>query len=79
MEQLYEWDLPFALVLNFNGLFDSRKRVRMFMENDVQILVPFGRMKFIHEGELLNSPNFQSVYVCHKVLESQIVFSGDVF
>lgn len=79
LEQLYKWDLPFALVMNFNGLFDSRKRVRMFRDNDVQILVPFGRMKFIHEGELLNSPNSQSVYVCHKVLYKQIVFSGDQF
>ena len=79
-ERLYEMDVPFALVMNFNGLFDSRKRAKLFNENDVQLLIPYGRMKFMYKGgEVLNSPNFQSIYVCHKLLDKQIVFSGDVF
>ena len=73
-------DVPFALVMNFNGLFDSKKRVRLFRDNDVQILVPFGRMKFVNrERGFLNSPNFQSVYVCYKLLNKQIEFSDCVF
>jgi hypothetical protein len=68
------------LVMNFNGLFDSKKRVRLFKDNDVQILVPYGRMKFVHRDKgFLNSPNFQSVYVCNKLLKKQIEFSDFVF
>ena len=78
--RLFEMNIPFALVMNFNGLFDSKKRVRLFKDNDIQILVPFGRMKFISRDRgLLNSPNFQSVYVCNRLLEKQIEFSDCVF
>ena len=79
-EKIYAWDFPFALVMNFNGLFDSRKRAKIFRSHDVEILVPYGRMKFIHRGKgLLENPNFQSVYVCNKLLDKQIVFSDFVF
>lgn len=79
-ERLYEMDIPFALVINFNGLFDSKSRAKMLNEGNVQLLIPYGRMKFIHKDKgYLNSPNFQSVYVCNKLLDRQIVFSGDVF
>ena len=78
--RLYEMGVPFALVMNFNGLFDSKRRVELFSENEVQILVPHGRMKFIsREKGPLNSPNFQSVYICNKLLDRQIVFSDSVF
>lgn len=79
-ERLYEMDIPFALVMNFNGLFDSKKRAKLFREHEIEILVPRGRMKFIHQEKgKLNSPNFQSVYVCSKLLDKQIVFSDSEF
>lgn len=78
--KLYDMRCPFALVMNFNGLFDSKARAQMFAKNGVELLIPYGRMKFEHEGEgLLNKPNFQSVYVCHEFLKSPIVFSGAEF
>jgi hypothetical protein len=66
--------------MNFNGLFDSKKRVDTFKEHRVEMLVPKGRMKFYHrdKGEL-NSPNFQSIYVCNKLLDNQIVFDETNF
>ena len=74
-ERLYEWDMPFALIMNFNGLFDSKKRVDIFRQHSVELLVPRGRMKFYHRDKgMLNSPNFQSVYVCNRLLDKQIVF-----
>ena len=80
VERLFSFGVPFALVMNFNGLFDSKKRARLFSEHDFEILVPFGRMKFTHKDKgQLNSPNFQSVYLCSKLLDKQIVFSGDEF
>lgn len=80
LERLYEMDLPFALVMNFNGLFDSKKRIKLFRENGIELLIPSGRMKFIHKDEKeLNHPNFQSVYVCNKLLESKIEFADYAF
>ena len=79
-ERLYLWDIPFALVMNFNGLFDSRRRARLFRQHRPEILVPYGRMRFYHKDlGSLNQPNFQSVYVCNKLLEDQIVFSDAQF
>lgn len=79
-ERLYELQVPFALVMNFNGLFDSRKRANLFRANRVELLVPRGRMRFIHKDRgQLNAPNFQSVYVCNGVLDKQITFSDCEF
>lgn len=79
-ERLYEWDIPFALILNFNGLFDSKKRADIFRKHRIEILVPRGRMKFYHRDMgYLNSPNFQSVYVCNHLLDNQIVFDETSF
>ena len=79
-EKLYEWDIPFALIMNFNGLFDSKKRVDIFRKHKVEMLVPRGRMKFYHRDKgRLNSPNFQSIYVCNHLLEKQITFDDTIF
>ena len=79
-ERLYKWDMPFALIMNFNGLFDSRKRADIFREHKVEMLVPRGRMKFYHRDRgFLNSPNFQSIYICNRLLDDQIVFDETEF
>ena len=81
MKDCFFWGVPFALVMNFNGLFDSKKRAKFFRDNGVELLIPFGRMKFISKdlGIMVNSPNFQSIYVCNKLLDKQITFTDDVF
>lgn len=79
-QRLYKWDIPFALIMNFNGLFDSKKRMEIFRKYKVEMLVPRGRMKFYHRDKgLLNSPNFQSIYVCNHLLDEQIVFDETTF
>lgn len=79
-QKLYEWDIAFALIMNFNGLFDSKKRADIFRLHKVEMLVPRGRMKFYHKDKgLLNSPIFQSIYVCNKLLNDQIVFDETTF
>jgi len=68
------------LIINFNGLFDNKKRVDIFRNHKVEMLVPRGRMKFCHKDKgLLKNPNFQSIYVCNKLLENQIVFDETTF
>lgn len=74
LEKLFEENIPFAMILNFNGLFDSKKRFDLFKNNKFELLVPKGRMHFFNSDTEGNSPNFQSVYVCSGILDKQIVF-----
>ena len=79
-ERLYEWDMPFALIMYFNGLFDSKRRTDMFCKHKVELLIPRGRMKFSHRDKgFLNRPTFQSIYVCNHLLDKQIVFDETTF
>lgn len=74
LERLFKADVPFALILNFNGLFDSKSRWRLFRDNKFELLVPLGRMHFFNKDCEGNSPNFQSVYVCSGIGSRQIEF-----
>lgn len=74
LEKLFAAGVPFAMILNFNGLFDSKARWKLFRDNKFELLVPCGRMHFFNESCKSNSPNFQSVYVCSGILPKQITF-----
>lgn len=74
-EKLFESGVPFAMVMNFNGLFDSKSRWEMFRRNKFEILIPCGRWHYRDlMGTEINSPNFQSVYVCSQIADRQIEF-----
>lgn len=75
LERLFESGVPFAMILNFNGLFDSKARWELFKENEFEIIVPKGRMHFFNGTCVGNSPNFQSVYVCKGMADKQVVFT----
>lgn len=73
--RLFEWQVPFALLSNSNGLFDSKGRYEMFSTNPFGIIVPRGRMNFINGyGEDINSVSFQTVYVTSRLIDEQIKF-----
>lgn len=74
LERLFTSRVPFAMILNFNGLFDSAKRWKLFRDNRFELLIPNGRMHFYNEECVSNSPNFQSVYVCSGITDKQIEF-----
>lgn len=74
LERLFGARVPFAIILNFNGLFDSKARWKMFKENDFELLVPCGRMHFFNDKCDGNSPNFQSIWVCHGMSDQTIEF-----
>ena len=78
LEKLFESKVPFAMIMNFNGLFDSRKRWELFKNNDFELIVPSGRMHFFNEKCAGNSPNFQSVYVCRGMADKQIEFGEGI-
>lgn len=74
LEKLFSSGVPFALIMNFNGLFDSKSRWDLFRKNDFELIVPKGRMRFFNDQCVGNSPNFQSIYVCKGMAEKQIEF-----
>lgn len=73
-EKLFSVSTPFAMVINWNGLFDSKARWELFRNNDFELLIPKGRMHFFNDQCEGNAPNFQSVYVCRGMLSKQIEF-----
>ena len=74
LEKLFNAGVPFAMILDFNGLFDSKVRWKLFKDNKFELLIPLGRMRFFNEGCVGKSPHFQSVYVCKDMLPKQICF-----
>lgn len=74
LEKLFASGVPFAMILNLNGIFDSKKRWELFKDNDFEIIVPLGRMHFFNDECKGNSPNFQSAYICHGMADKQIEF-----
>lgn len=75
LKRLFESGVPFALILNFNGLFDSKTRWDLFKDNQFELIVPQGRIHFFNEVCKGNAPNFQSIYVCHGMADKQIEFA----
>lgn len=75
LERLFEAEVPFAMILNFNGLFDAKSRWELFKNNKFELIIPKGRMCFFNDTGFGNSPNFQSVYVCNGMSDKQIEFS----
>lgn len=73
-ERLFGSGVPFAMIMNFNGLFDNKDRWKMFRDNDFELLIPCGRIRFFNEGCHGKHPNFQSVYVCRGMAKRQIEF-----
>lgn len=48
----------------------------LFKNNNFELLIPKGRMRFFDETmEIKNNPNFQSIYVCNRILPQQIDFT----
>ena len=73
LKKLYEWDIPFALLLNGVGLFDAYERFELARKG-VEVMYIYPRVKYIdHKGQRA-SALFQSVYWCHGILPKQMVF-----
>ena len=73
--KLFREGVPFAMIMNFNGLFDSWKRWQMFRENDFELIVPSGRVHYFNDTCDGNAPQFQSVFVCSGICDRQIEFA----
>jgi len=75
LERLYAIGKPFAMLINFQGIFDSRKRFELFRERRVEMLWLHPRVDYLSEGgEAYKGAPFQSGYLCSGICERQLEF-----
>ena len=74
-KRLYEIGKPFAMLINFQGIFDHKERFSLFKNNRVEMLWLSPRVNFIKQGEYKASGvPFQSGYLCSGVFDNQLNF-----
>lgn len=75
--RLFEIGKPFAMLVGVVGLFESQKRFNMFKNNDFEIMYFNKRISYLknyNDDKPKLNPPFSSVYICHNILNKQIVF-----
>ena len=75
-KRLYEIGKPFAMLINFQGLFDHRQRFEMFKNNRIELMYLSPRVDYIKPDSPSKASGvpFQSGYACSGILENQIEF-----
>lgn len=74
--KLFDMQKPFMMLMNTNGIFDSKTRWNLFKNNNFSIIYLEGRVKYNGgdgKGTTL-SPPFQSAYVCSQISDNKIMF-----
>ena len=76
LTRLFSFGIPFMMIMNSNGLFDSQVRWNLFKQFNFTLVYLSKRVNFMKEMgvEEKGSPTFQSLYVCHKISDKQIIF-----
>lgn len=75
LKRLYEIGKPFAMLINFQGIFDSRERFKLFKEHRVEMLWLSPRVNYIGtDGNPSRGAPFQSGYLCSGICESPLEF-----
>ena len=71
-KRLFEIGKPWAMLVNLQGLCDSKKRAALFAEYSIEVMYVYPRIKYIKDSVQTKVNIFQSGYVCHNVLPSQL-------
>lgn len=74
-KRLYEIGKPFAMLINFQGIYDHRERFELFKTHRVEMLYLSPRVNYIKPDsyESTGVP-FQSGYLCSGILDNQLEF-----
>lgn len=73
--RLYEIGKPFAMLINFQGIFDNKNRFELFKNNPVEMLYLSPRVNYYTPDSVKPSGvPFQSGYLCNNLLDKQLVF-----
>ena len=75
-DKLFDIGKPFAMLMNFQGIFDSKKRFGYFSKhsNSIGFLVLYPRVKFLKQNNETKNTPFQSGYICYKILDNGFEF-----
>ncbi len=74
-KRLYEIGKPFAMLINFQGIFDHKDRFSMFKNNKIELLYLSPRVNYIKQGDYkATGVPFQSGYLCSNICENQLEF-----
>ena len=74
-KRLYDIGKPFAMLINFQGIFDHKNRFEMFKNNRVEMLWLSPRVNYIKPNEnLASGVPFQSGYLCSGIFEKELSF-----
>ncbi len=76
-KRLYDIGKPFAMLINFQGIFDHKQRFSMFKENSVEMLWLNPRVDYIRPNQnKVSGVPFQSGYLCHGIFQEQLNFES---
>lgn len=67
LTRLYDEDKKFALICNWNGLFDSRKRIDLAARG-AELIVLYPRVQYVSESGAEKNVPYQSCYWCRGIL-----------
>lgn len=75
--RLYEIGKPFAMLINFQGIFDHKDRFKMFKNNKAEMMWLSPRVNYIkpNENKAGGAP-FQSGYLCSGILPKELMFES---
>ena len=74
-KKLYEIGKPFAMLINFQDIFDNKKRFKLFKNNKIEMLWLSPRVNYINPKQAKTSGvPFQSGYLCSGICENQLEF-----
>lgn len=74
LERLFGFKIPFAMLINEAGLFDSKKRFELLKNNPFEIMVFDKRIDYIKGDENMSRVPFKSIFLCSNVLPDKFVF-----
>lgn len=77
-KKLFDLGIPFAMLVNIVGLFESKERFQMFRDNPFEIMYLNKRVSFFqdyNEPKPSLNPPFSTGYICQNILPDRIVFA----
>ena len=75
VKRLVEYNKPFILLFPLGSINTSAFLSAFDNEiENVSIIIPNGRIKYIVNGSVQNSPSFESCYLCYKMRIDKLIF-----
>lgn len=76
LKQLYKWGIPFAMMFNSNGIFDSRKRFNYASNLGGELLFLYPRVDYSSLESESTAPPYMSCYWCYHLLPEKLMFAS---